>query len=305
MRRVAVLGALLGALLLSAGCAPAGDGVDGRTAGQTVTSAPTTSAPTTSTSAVATLAAPSLPPVDGVEGQVVRLRTDEALGGQVQARLTDSSDSTLTVTAVALRSPAFADQPLVEQTAAYRPGQTIDLPVPFGAVDCTAAVQPVAAEVVLSRSGGAAETVLVPLAGDAMETVYAEECAVQRVMGFVTVTVQGLTAAGDAAVGDVVLTRVAGSPDVDIDVLSLERSVLLTPETNDPLPAALAAGEDELVLPVSVTLASCDPHVLAETKKPFVFPLLVQVDGENAPVDLPLDDVQRGELQALVDRVCG
>lgn len=286
---------MLGAALLLAACGSPDDGVDGRTAGQTVTTSTTTST---------TAAGPTVAPVEGVAGEVVRLRTDEVVGGQVQVRLTDTGDAPLTVTAVALRSPAFVDQPLSTQTAAYRPGQTIDLPVPFGAVDCAFDVQPVAAEVLLSRAGGAAETVLVPLAGDAMETVYAEECAVLRVLGYVDVAVQGFSDAGDGVTGAVVLTRVPGSPDVDVDVPALGRSVLLSPVTDDPRPATLPAGAEELVLPFRVTLASCDPHVLAEAKKPFVFPLLVEVDGGSAPVDLPLDDVQRGQLQALVDRVC-
>lgn len=292
-----VLGAVV--LLGLAACGrDDGAGIDGRTAGQTGTTAATTSTPAPGP------AVEDVEGVEGVAGEVVRLRTDEALGGQVQVRLTNTGDVPFGVAAVALRSAAFADQPLRPQTATYRPGQTIDLPVPFGAVDCTAAVAPVAAEVQLSHDGGPAETVLVPLSGDAMETVYAEECAVQRVLDHVSIAVTGFTDDGDAVAGDVVLTRVPGSADVDVEVLALGRSVLLDPVTEHPLPTTLAAGEDELVLPLTVAPASCDPHVLAETKKPFVFPLRVQVAGESAPVDLPLDEEQRAGLQALVDRVC-
>ncbi|KQS73689.1 hypothetical protein [Modestobacter sp. Leaf380] len=249
-------------------------------------------------------AVPTLPPVPGVEGEVVRSRTDEALGGQVQVRLTDTGDEPFTVTAVALRSPGFAAQPLTQQTAVYRPGLTIDLPVPFGAVDCAAPVAPVAAEVVLSRAGGPVETVLVPLAGDVLDRVHEQGCRVQQLLTLVDVAVEGPVGSGEEVTASLVLTRVAGSPDVDVEVRALGRSVLLAPTVDDGLPATLRAGRDELVLPLTVELVSCEPHVLAETKKPFVFPLTVRVDGEDTVLDLPLDDAQRDGLQALVDRVC-
>ncbi len=242
-------------------------------------------------------------PVPGISGEVVRLRTDEALGGQVQVRLTDTGDRSFTVTAVALRSPAFADQPLAVQTAAYRPGQVIDLPVPFGPVDCAVDVVPVTAEVVLTWADGRAETVAVPLAGDALQTVRTEECAVARVLAQVTIAVRGFGDAGADVTGSVVVTRVAGSSD-DVRLLSLGRSVLMAPVA-EGLPRTVPVGQPAVVVPIRIGMASCDPHILAETKKPFVFPLLVEVAGRSAAVDLPLDAGQRGQLQALVDRVCG
>ncbi|MCW2582629.1 MAG: hypothetical protein JWQ53_1419 [Klenkia sp.] len=268
MRRAALLGTL--AVLLAAGCgaeAPA-------------------------------FSAPSLPPVDGLTGEVVRLRTDEAVGGQVQVRLTATEP--LTVTALALQSPAFAGRPATAEATDYRPGQTIDLPVPFGAVDCARPVEPVAARVTVTR-GGVSEDLVVPLAGDALATVAAEECAVAQFAAAVTLEVRGLTDGPDDVRGDVVLTRVTGH-DEDVVVTALGRSVLLEPVTPTDLPATL--GDDELVLPLRITLATCESHVLAEAKKPFAFPLRVQVGETEAVPDLPLSDAQRAQLQELVDRVC-
>ena len=46
------------------------------------------------------------------------------------------------------------------------------------------------------------------------------------------------------------------------------------------------------------TPATCEPHVLAETKKPFVFPVEVTVgDGEPVVLDLPVDDALRSSLE--------
>ncbi len=51
--------------------------------------------------------------------------------------------------------------------------------------------------------------------------------------------------------------------------------------------------------------ATCDPHVLSETKKPYVFPLHVAVgDGKAVSLHLPLDSAARNGLAALVQRVC-
>lgn len=270
MRRAAVLSTLV--VLLAAGCGPSRP--------------PVAASPST------------LPPVGELTGEVVRLRTDEAVGGRVQVRLTATEP--LTVTAVALQSPAFTAQPPTVEDTDYRAGQTIDLPVPFGAVDCDQPVDPVAARVTVVL-GGAVEDLVVPLAGDALATVAGEECAVARFAAAVTLEVRGLTDGPDDVTGDVVLTRVAGH-DEDVEVAALGRSVLLQPTTSTGLPAVL--GDDELVLPLRITLATCEPHVLAEAKKPFVFPLRVRVGDTEAVPDLPFTDAQRAQLQALVDRVC-
>ncbi len=63
----------------------------------------------------------------GIEAEIVRLRTDEAIGGQVQVRLTDTGDTPFTVTAVALRSPGFAPEPPTAITAGFAPGR-VDRP---------------------------------------------------------------------------------------------------------------------------------------------------------------------------------
>jgi hypothetical protein len=80
--------------------------------------------------------------------------------------------------------------------------------------------------------------------------------------------------------------------------------VLIAPAA-DGLPLELAGDAEDASTPVAFTLASCDPHVLSETKKPYVFPLAVTLgDGAEVALDLPLDDAVRGQLDALVQRVC-
>jgi hypothetical protein len=255
--------------------------------------------------AARTDAVPAVPAVPGIGAEAVRLRTDETIGGQLQVRLTDTGTAPFTVTAVAIDSPGFAAVPPTPVSTTYQPGQTIDLPTPFGSVNCAAAVEPAAARLTVIR-GGAPEEVRVPLTGGTLTLVHGEECAVAAVRAVVDPELAGLADGGDgqSLTGTVLLTRRAGNDPVE--VLALGRSVLLKPSVDRDLPVTLLPGENELALPVTVTLASCDPHVLAETKKPFVFPLSIAVaDADPVPVDLPVDDAQKATLQQLVDRVCG
>ena len=71
------------------------------------------------------------------------------------------------------------------------------------------------------------------------------------------------------------------------------------------LPLELGPGEERASAQVAFTPASCEPHVLAETKQPFLFPLSVTVgDAEPVPVPLPVDAAQQALFWDLLDRVC-
>ena len=244
---------------------------------------------------------PAAPSVAGIAAEVVRLRTDEAVGGRVQVRITATGGEPFTVRGVALESAGFAPLPASEVTASFTPGRVIDLPTPYGAPRCAAAPEPAAALVDLIRDGGAPERVRVPLAGEVLGRIHAEECAVRAVSEVVDIAVRQLREDGDAVTGRLVLTRVGGKDAVT--AVALGRSVLV--DTTARLPLELGAGERSASTPLSFSPATCEPHVLAETKKPYVFPLTVRVGKEKpASVRLPLDEAARALLAAMVDRVC-
>jgi hypothetical protein len=279
MRRTAI--ALVALLLTACGGGPS----------ESSSAAPTSSAEP----------APTVAPVPGIEAEIVRLRTDEAIGGQVQVRLTDTGDTPFTVTAVALRSPGFEAEPPTAVTAEYAPGRVIDLPVPFGDPVCDEAPVPAVAAVNLTRPDGTVEQLEVPAAADVLDLIHSEECAVLGVTAVVDISVTDLHDDGDAVAGTLTLTRRTGSDAVTATRLS--RSVLV--EATADLPLALGGDEDSASTDVSFTPASCDPHVLSETKKPYVFPLAVVVgDDDEVPVDLPLDQAAKDVLAAMVQRVC-
>ena len=251
----------------------------------------------------ATSAAPALPPVPGIEAEVVRHRTDVPVPGRVHVRVTDTGDQPFTVTAVAIDSPGFAPLPPTALTAAFEPGRTIDLRTAYGEPDCAAQPAPVAARLTVVRPDGAVEELRVPLAGDDLDVVHREECAVDGVLAVADIGLTGLAAAGDSVTGTVVLTR-AGDDDRAVTVVDARRSVVLDIAV-DGLPLELGPGEERATAEVAFTAASCEPHVLADTKQPFVFPLWVAVgDAEPVPVPLPVDTGQQALLQDLLARVC-
>ena len=247
-------------------------------------------------------AGPSVPAVPGIEAEAVRLRTDEAVGGQVQVRITATGAEPFTVTAVALDSPGFELVAPRETSTEFARGRVIDLPVQYGDPRCEVAAEPAAARLTVVRPDGRAEDLRVPLAAEIMTRIHEEECAVLALLEVVSVEVVGLADEDEAVTGQIRLTRRSGNEPVGVERVG--RSVLIDVAAPD-LPTRLDGDEDELSTPVVFTSASCEPHVLAETKKPYVFPFEVVVgEDERVVLDLPVDDDLRAHLVALVDRVC-
>lgn len=250
-----------------------------------------------------TSAAPVPPPVPGIEAEVVRHRTDVPVTGQVHVRVTDTGDRPFTVTAVAIDSPGFAPLPPTALTAAFEPGRTVDLRTAFGEPDCTAQPSPPAARLTVARPDGTVEELRVPLAGDDLDVVHREACAVAGVLAVAGTGLTDLAAAGDSVTGTLVLTR-TGDDDRAVTVGYARRSVVLELAV-DGLPLELRPGEERATAGVSFTAASCEPHVLADTKQPFVFPLWIAVgDAEPVPVPLSVDPAQQALLWDLLGRVC-
>jgi hypothetical protein len=241
----------------------------------------------------------SAEPVHGIAAEAVQLRTDVPVGGRFQVRITASD--TFTVTSVALDSPGFAPLPPREVSTEFEPGQVTDLRTPFGAAQCDVDPQPASARLTVVRDGGPPEEVEVPLDGEVLTAIHRVECVELALAEDVTVEVTGLRDDGDWLAGSLTLVRRAAPSEVR--VTRLLRSVLVAVDAD--LPLAMASDEPEASTALRFTPATCEPHVLAETKQPFRFPVTVQVgDAEPVTVDLPISDDVRAQLQALVQRVC-
>jgi hypothetical protein len=239
-------------------------------------------------------------PVPGIAAEAVQLRTDAAAGGRIQVRITASD--TFTVTSVALDSPGFEPVAPREISSAFVPGRVTDLRTPIGKVDCEVAPEPASARLTVVRDGGQAEAVDVPLEAAVLARIHADECREEALTRQVTVELRDLRADGESLLGSLTLVRRSGREEVR--VTRLARSVLIAVETG--LPLTMDPYEPEASAAVRFTPATCEPHVLAETKQPFRFPVVVQVGAAGeVTVDLPVDEDQRASLQELVRRVCG
>ncbi|SDC16010.1 hypothetical protein SAMN05660690_0748 [Geodermatophilus telluris] len=260
---------------------------------------PTASAPS---SGPALPTGPSVPAVPGIEAEVRQWRTDEAVGGQVQVTVTGTGAEPFTVTSVALESPGFAPLPDRPVDVEVPPGRTFDVPAPYGEADCGWAAEPAAARLTVVRPDGRTEQLRVPLSAEVLTRIHDEECAARTVLAVAAADVRGLTPDGDAVTGTLTLTR-AGDDDRPVTVTRLEGNVHYSADAD--LPRTLAAGESTLEVGLRFTMARCDPHALAEAKQPYLFLLGLQVgDDDEVPVDLPMDQADRDELAALVDRAC-
>ena len=71
------------------------------------------------------------------------------------------------------------------------------------------------------------------------------------------------------------------------------------------LPAELTPGQSVLTVPIEIAPATCASHVIAETKKPFTFPLWLSLDGaEPLYSEIPTSDAQRAPLYGVLVAVC-
>lgn len=243
---------------------------------------------------------PTVPPVPGMTAEIVELRTDRAVGGQVQVRVT--ATDTFTVTSAALDSPGFEPLPGVDRSTEFDPGRVIDLPVPYGPPDCAAAAEPAFALLTVARPGGSGEDLRVPLAAEVLTRIHDERCTAAELFDLVAVEVVDLRPEGDALTGTLRLTRRSGSDDVR--AVRLSRNVLIG--VTAELPLDLAGDAESASTPVGFSPVTCDPHVLADAKQPYRFALgMAAGDAEEVVVDLPVTQETRDLLADLVERVCG
>ncbi|MCF6745109.1 hypothetical protein E9529_12640 [Blastococcus sp. KM273128] len=241
------------------------------------------------------------PRVPGIAAEAVRLRTDEAVGGRVQVRITHTGGEPYTVTGVALDAPGFAPLPPTEADAEFVAGRVTDLPTPYGEAVCPAGGGAPAARVTLLRPDGVVEEVRVPLEGDTLARVHQEECDARAVAEAVALRVDRLEAGPERLAGRLSLTRLGAEEEVVVGRIG--GNVLF--DVAAEIPLELVAGDAAAAGGVAFTLVTCDAHVLAEVKQPHLFPVGVRIgDRPEVVVDLPVDDGLRAALTDLVQQVC-
>lgn len=271
-----------------------------------------TQAPTTPTDPLVTLPrSTTVPPSVDVTAQAIVYRTDQAVGGRFRVKLTNTGDDEFTVTGVRLESAGFETLAFTPHDTLYSPSERTDLITPFGDVRCEPgdALDPTDAAIRFVTASGSEGEVRVPLESiyEAIPKLYERECdkafieesAVIAIADPIEESGEGFDARARATLR---ITR-AGS-DEAIAVDDIRGSVLYS--ITGELPAILAAGEDEIDIPIELRGTRCDGHALGETKQPFVYPIRLRIgDDFESSYDIPVNPSQQDQLWTfLVSRTC-
>lgn len=201
-------------------------------------------------------------------------------------------DEAVEVSGAELRSELFAPVGPDARTFTVRPtGGPVSMPLPYGEATCGDGRDD--GLVVRLAIDGAVADVALGAAPRGIRRVHETECAAARVreavdLGFGT---DWRSVAPGRVTGTV---TVAPRGDAEVAVEEVRTAIVLSAEVTSELPAA---GDVEVV----VTAARCDAHALTESKKTFVFSLLVSVDGAE-PARVELEAEAGGAARQALDR---
>lgn len=246
-----------------------------------------------------------------VRTSALRTRVDIAVGGRFEIRVENTGTEPFTVQAVALDSPGF--EPLVPtvKQSVFGPGTITDLRTPYGPVVCGSTVDPEPAYAVLDvvRADGSADRLRVAMQApnDDIARMHAEGCAAASIAEAVTVTLQDLTWSefdgAPALTGNLRLVR--GTSTESIAVTDMRGSVVLKAAARAELPATMAADVATVDVPVYFRQATCDPHYLADTKQPVLFPLWLSFGGRDQEYStIPVTEAHHDLLIDFLGEVC-
>jgi len=222
----------------------------------------------------------------------------------VEVRVLTPSDAHVVVTSARLESPLFADSPTRDGEVRLFPDWTNRVRVPLGTALCPAPAGETSVALTLSVDG---RLVTETLRGDdsVLRQINAEECAQQAVLDVATPSFGPIIRQDAASLETtIVVTRGAESRDQPVTLTSMTGNIVFIVRLGDP--RQLAPGMDALAVPAEVTVGRCDPHVFAESKKTFVFPVMLAVGAaEPAYVEIQPDPAARGALQRLFEDCVG
>lgn len=241
-----------------------------------------------------TVASPSPTAVERVTTASAELeypRTHQA-DRLLEVRVTTAREADALVTAVQLESPLFADNPVRDSNVRLYPDHENRVRVPLGVAVCPAAGGDSEAVLTMLVDGTeVVETVAIP--ADVLTEINAVECEAQAVLDQAAPSFGAIESReGDVVRTSLVLTRGTGAAPVTLERIT--GNIVFAIEVDEGAERTLAAGASVLAVPVTVTVGRCDPHVFAESKKTFVFPVYLSVDGGEAQVVefIPPDDVK-------------
>ena len=252
-----------------------------------------------------TTAAPSSMAPEPVEGLLATVATNRlyATRHAFGVGLRNVGEASVTVREVRLDSglyePAAAGD---EQVLLQAGGRRFVLPVPYGEPRCGDDAAETYAVVVVLDDGREVRVPAVEEYPGAVPRVHERECFAVDVHERVDFRFgDEWTQSGIAISGEVLLEqRHAGDP-VAID--DARGNVIFTLHVEAEGNPILQVTDDEPAASVPITISAdrCDPHAVAEFKRPYVFLTWIAVgDGEPVPVELEATGAARDALDQLI-----
>jgi len=290
------------------------------------TTATTTAPPPTTVPAPETTASipPATPNELGLRAVVDQFREDEILH-LLQVRVTNTSQSKVRITSVQLVWPGMTVVAPTPRSDLLSPGQTLDVPISYGVAVCSQTppgidesppdAPAVAAATVKPGDSGPGVATQIPIADQLhiFNRIFGPSCRDQRVQDAATITFgptwTEVTEDGvPGLAGTIIVERNHG--DKPVALTDMRGSVLLsvhaTRESSTAL-LTLQPGTARREIPiVIVESGNCFPHALAESKKTFILPAEVSLDGEPPLVyELTIDTADRSQFGAMINESCG
>ena len=292
---VARAAAVLAPLLLGVtACGGSGDG-----------SATTPTSGTPSTSAGPSTTEPLEDP-EPVGGLVASVGTNRlyAPNRELGLGVENVGDEAVTIQAVQLDSELFEPVPVVARQLVLPPhSRRLVLPAPYGPARCDGHVRQAFAATIVVDGG---EELRLPVAEDhpgAIGRLHRRECAAAEVAERAEIRLgdeweaDGITIAGRLHV----TKRGRGAPVTLVDAVG---NVIFTLRLGgDGPPFRVTDGEPDIAIPVTISADRCDPHAVAEFKRPLVLLGWFAVgDGAPTPVEIVATGGARQAFEALIAR---
>jgi hypothetical protein len=206
--------------------------------------------------------------------------------GTFELTFVNDGDDAVEVTAVELRSALFEPVGGDERQTTVDPGRPTSMPLRYGEPRCVG--EPSDALRVAATVDGDDVVLDAGGASSGMLRLHAEQCAAAAVREAVDVSFAGDWRALEPtrATGTIVLDPVG---DAEVTLESVSTQIVFVTAAATP-----ATGNVEVV----VTAARCDAHALTESKKTFLFTLVLSIDG-GEPVRLEQRATEGPVLDAM------